>query len=321
MSSNKIIPFLTKGHGLLDEDLNEIILRENLNDVSEGYSADIRRIKDRLHTKLRMRILEFSERSGSSIDAKFFFRQLILANRHLFYNHLYSNKECCVVLVYSGLKDKDDDLFSSRLLPHEFAHHYQLVAGNFPLLLPRGAPPEFLPQFALSDEIGPLEGEIMVDGMLLTGGRIHFFKDFSERISDFVCEGILISNGFTKGLLEEYSKLDLASPTKDIPRDYPNYSATVRYLSRLALRDEAEWHALIKSIYGPNFVNSKLQLNKKRVLKLNKDLVDRKQAFGKVFDISLKTDYNDFKEKEKAVDYIKKVSSLLNIEVKTKEKW
>jgi hypothetical protein len=321
MSSNEIIPFITEGYGLSDEDLDEIILRENLKDVSEGYSTCIRRIQDRLHTKLRMRILEFGERSGSSIQVKLFFRQLILANRHLFYNHIYSNRDCGVVLMYSGLKDKNSELFFSRLLPHEFAHHYQLVEADFPLLLPRGAPSDLHPQFALSAEIGPLECDILVDALLLTEARIHFFKDFSERISDFVCEGILVSNGFTEGMFDEYLEIDTASPIKDIPRDFPSYRATIKYLSRLALRDEAEWHALLKSIYGTDFTNSKLQLNKKRVLKLNKDLADRKQIFRKIFDISLKTNYHDFRRKEKAVDYIKRVSNLLNIEVRTIEKW
>lgn len=320
MSSDEIIPFIAKGYGLPDEDLDEVILRENIRDVTGGYSADINRIQDRLRTQLRMRILEFSEVSGASMKSRLIFTQYIFSKRHLFYHHLFSNRDCCVVFVYSG-SERDKDLFSSRLLPHEFAHHYQLVVRNFPVLMPSGIPTELLPQFALSYEIGPQEGEILVDGLLLPEGRVYFFRDFCERISDFVCEGILISNGFTKGLLDEYLKLELDSPSKSVSRNDPNYSATIRYFNRLALRDEAEWHALIKSAYGPEFVNSKLRLNKTRVLKLNKDLVNRKRAFKEVLDISLRTDYNDFKEKEKAVEYVKKVSSLLNIEVKTKEKW
>jgi hypothetical protein len=321
MSSSEIIPFITKGYGLSDEDLNEIILRQKLNDISEDYSADIRAIQNRLSTKLRMRILKFNELSGYSIESRIFFRQLINITRHLFYHYLYSNRDCCVVLIYSGLKEKDTELFSCRLLPHEFAHHYQLVAESFPKLLPRGAPLDFFPQFAIGHEIGPLKGDIFVDGLLLTHGRISFFADFSERISDFVCEGILINNGFTKGLVDEYSKIDLLSPVMNIPRDYPNYNAIARYMNRLALRDEAEWHALLKSIYGTTFSNNKMQYNKRQFLKLNKDLPNRKQAFEAIFNISLKTDYTDFKEPKKVVDYIKEVSNLLNIEVRTNEKW
>lgn len=323
MSIDEVLPFITKDYGLKDEDLNEIAERENLRDISRKFSSGIDNTLHEFGTKQRIRILEFGENSGSTTKDRISFASLVHAEKNIFYSHLYSNKDCCVFFLYSGHKIKDEELFNCRVIPHEFAHHYQFTEANFPCLLPHGVPHVYRPQFALVHEIGPKIGEIYVGNLLLKDGLLSFFKDFSERISDFVCEGILIEKGFTEGLLEEYREIAKNDLTKVISMSDPNYRAAIRYVRKLALRDEAEWQSLIHSIFAGKLdsLQGELMYNMKRVLKLNGDYAGRKRAFREIYNISTEMNYESFREASVAVDYIKQISSLLNIEIRTKENW
>ena len=207
MSLEAVIPLITKDYGLSTEDLNEVIERENLRDVSNKFSLGIENTLRKFKSGKRIRILEFSENSGSTREARISLMNFINAEKNIFYNHVFSNRDCCVFFLYSGYKIEDEKLFYSRIIPHEFAHHYQFTEEGFPCLLLKGIPPVYFPQFATVHEIGPKHCEVYVGNILVKDCLPHFFKDFSERISDFICEGILIAKGFTEGYLKSIVKM------------------------------------------------------------------------------------------------------------------
>ena len=190
MSLPFVVPLVTRGYGLREEDLNEVIRMERLKDISKRFSRAIQRIQEKFDSKTKIRIIEFNELSGQNTYSNSWFRMLILTKRHIFYSHIHSNKDCCVLLCYTGL-DKNHKLFNERILPHELAHHYQWASQGFSCFLPKGTPKELVPQFAKYCEIGPKVGSVYIDSIFLDDDLIMTMKDFSERIADFVCEGIL----------------------------------------------------------------------------------------------------------------------------------
>lgn len=242
----------------------------------------------------------------------------------MFYSHLHSNKDCCVLFKYAGF-NMNEKSRKKRVLFHEFAHHYQWTTSNFPCFLPKGVTEvkEMVPQFTEYHGIGPLKAEVYVDAFLLDDTPISVMKDFCERISDFVCEGILIEKGLEEGILEEYRKGMLNNPEEIYPAFIrPKFAVMMRYLKRLALFDIAEWQAILKHAY-PNdqSLHRDIVLGKKHVIHLNKRYTKAKYAFKKLHELSLATDYKSFKELKNVVNHIKQVLNLLNIEIKTKENW
>lgn len=320
MSYPFTIPFVTKGYGLREEDLNEIIEMERLKDVSKRFSGPIQRIQRKFNSKTKIRIIEFNELSGANVESEDWFRRRIDGQRHIFFSHINSNKDCCVLFLYSGF-DAKQKLFSERILPHEFAHHYQWVSENFPCFLPKSTPKEFLPQFATTYEIGPKVGSVYIDDISLFDNLITIMNDLSERIADFVCEGILKEKGFGESILEEYLRGRNQDPAKNISIQRETM-APIRYFRRLALRDVAEWHAMLCLAY-PNDQTLKKMLtyDKKWIVKLNKKYDKAKYAFNEIYKISLNTNYTSFKKVRNAISYIKKVTNLLGIKIRTKEKW
>ena len=292
-----------------------------MKDVSANFVSGIENVQKKFNSDIKIRILEFSENSGSNYEANRIFNYFINSEKHVFYTHIFSNRDCCVFFIYSNYKIVDMQRFNNRTIPHEFAHHFQFVQG-FPCLLPKGVPIEGYPEFADVKTIGPKVGEVLIDGLLLKHGLLSFFKDFSERISDFICESILIEKGFTEGYIEEYRELNKNDLTKTIPKSIPEYTCAIRYMRRLMLRDEAEWQQILNRIYPNNpQVNNELAYNLRKLLKQNNELPQRKQAFKKMLDIISKTEYTAFKEIKPALNYIKQMARLLNIEIKTDEKW
>lgn len=321
MSANTIVPFITKNYGLADEDLDVIIPRENLKDISDKFLSSIKSTQNKFVTDIRIRVLQFDNNSGSDYSGRMMFNQLISAQKTVFYNHLFSNRDCCVFFIYAGHRMDNTNFFEDRIVPHEFAHHYQFVTG-FPCLLPNGCPPIYYPEFSDVKLIGPLTGDVYVDGLLVNDCRISYFKDFSERIGDFVCESILMEKGFTRGLSDEYIDICQNDLTKALPKSTPNYAHAMRYLYRLGLRDEAEWHELLSRIYSNDSeLKIKMEYHLNKILKLNKELEGRKQIFRKLVDLTAKIEYVEFKNADYAIDYIKEVSRLLNIQIKSKDKW
>lgn len=323
MSIHIVLPMITLGYGLKSEDLDEIISLEGLKDISQKFSGAIQIILKRFNSDIRMRIIEFNEISGSDEYSRQFFNRLIYAQRHLFYSHIHSNRDTCVVFFYSGLHKGKKKLLNKRLLPHEFAHHYQWTMLGFPVFLYRGIPKEYLPQFAKVSEIGPSQGSIYVDNLPLPeDGVTSFLKDFGERISDLICERILMEKGFREGAFEEYCTERNVDPAFSI-QNISKFAALVKYMRRLALRDVAEWHAILDMIYPSDFPKLKeiCRYDRKQILLLNKDYDKAKYAFRKIYEISSTVDHNSFKETKSAIDYIKEIAELLNINVKTEETW
>jgi len=324
MSLSFVIPLVTKGYGLKDEDFDEIIEIERLRDLSKVLSGTIKTTQREFGSNIRIRIIEFNELSGANADSNKWFRTLIGAMRHMFYSHLHSNKDCCVLFKYAGY-DMRKELVKKRTLLHEFAHHYQWATLGFPMFLPKGSVEvkEMNPQFTKCYGIGPSEANVYIDALLLDHNPISLIKDFSERISDFVCEGTLIEKGLKEGILEEYHKKRRHDPAKDYPAlARHKFPVIMRYVRRLALFDAAEWHAILKHAY-PNDQSFKKDMvyDKKHVIRLNKKYPKAKHAFRKIHEISLTTDYKSFKELKNAVNHIKQALNLLNIEIRTKEKW
>lgn len=324
MSLPLVIPLVTKGYGLRNEDFDEIIEIERLRDVSKKLPETIKTTQREFDSNIQIRIIEFNELSGANADSNTWFRTLIGAKRHMFYSHLHSNKDCCVLFKYASY-DMSKEIVKKRTLFHEFAHHYQWTALGFPMFLPKGSVEvrEMNPQFTKCYGIGPLEANVYIDALLLAHNPIFLIKDFSERISDFVCEGILIEKRLKEGILEEYQKERGHDPAKDYPAlARHKFPVMMRYARRLALFDDAEWQAILKHAH-PNYQSFKKDMvyGKKHVIRLNKKYPKAKHAFRKIHEISLTTDYKSFKELKNAVNHIKQALNLLNIEMRTKEKW
>lgn len=318
MGLSFVVPLVTKGYGLREEDLNEILVMERLNEISKRFSGVIQRIQEKFNSKAKIRIIEFNELSGSSRDSRFWFGGLIGGQRHLFYSHLHSNKDCCVIFYYAGFV-VNSKLLNKRFLPHEFAHHYQLASQRVPAFLPKGTPKELVPQFANYCEIGPKEGAVYIDDALLDTRPIVTIKDFSERIADFVCERILLEKGFVGGILKEYRADRNTDPAKEF---YTLSKAVIRYMRRLNLWDVAEWHATLHLIHPNDQALLKmLTFDKKWIIRLNKKHPRAKKAFDEIYETSLNTNYTSFKNVRTTVSYIKRVMELLGIEIRTKEDW
>ena len=123
--------------------------------------------------------------------------------------------------------------------------------------------------------------------------------------------------------MEEYRKDRNQDPAKNFPiQARSKFTAEIRYMRRLALRDVAEWHAILHLAY-PNDQTLQKMLNydKKWIVHLNKKYDKAKDAFNEIYEISLNTNYNSFKKARNAISYIKEVTNLLGIEIRTKESW
>lgn len=321
MSLRLTVPLVTTGYGLKDEDFDEIIRMDRLRDISKPFSKSIQLVEDAFGSKARIRLIEFNEASGVDMESNAWYRTLIFAQKHLFYTHLHSNRDCCVLFKYTGLTIKRE-LFEKRYLPHEFAHHHQFTS-QYPCFLPKGSPRELFPQFARVREIGPRLGAVYIDNTLLDDKPVMIIKDFCERVADSICEGIIIEKGFAEGILDEYKEKRCQDPAKNYPRQLRSQIAVeIRYMRRLVLLDAAEWNAILSKIYrGDMAVKRLLVYEKKWAIHLNKRYSKAKHAFKKIREILLKTDFRSFKEEKNTVGYIKRVMTLLGIRIRTKESW
>lgn len=319
MTLDLVEPLITKGYGLADEDFDEIIRMDRLNDISQNFAESVDKIQESFHCKARVRVVEFDEQSGVDSSSNSEYKKVIFRGPHIFYNYICSNKNCCVVFYYAGVAEKKKALFKNRILPHEFAHHYQFAYGDFPYMLGKGHSENLFPQFAKSNYIGPESGEVYVDNLLVKDSRLSLLKDLMERISDTICEGMLREKGFCQGILEEYRAGRNVDPKRGRPG---SQQSAIRYVRRLGLWDVAEWHEILGLVY-PNDqdVKSMLSHDRRFVIRLNKEFDGAKKAFKAVYDLCLKTDYNTFKEVKNCIDYMKEIMGFLNIELRTDQIW
>jgi len=307
--------------GLHEEDLNRIIKIENLKDVSQKFSDQIRTITDAFGSAVGMRIIAFNETSGIDSTSKMFFRELISGGRDVLYYCNLSNKECCVVLIYNS---KGETLLKSfkHLLCHEFAHHFQFAFGGFPGYIPKARPQPWVPPFVTPYEVGPEVGSARIDRLPLTD-LPPVIQDSNERISDTISEGLLREKGLILDFLE-YFKNNVAlreDPADTIPAGI-RHPHLKRYVRRLALRDNAEWGATIQLAYPRNNNAKKvISQGRKFAIKLNKKYPRAAQAHDEIFELCVNTDFRLFRTPANVVSFTKKVMDLLNIEIETTEKW
>jgi hypothetical protein len=319
MSLHLVEPLITKGYGLADEDFDEIIRMEKLKDISQNFAESIDKIQENFHCKAGIRVVEFDELSGVDSSSSSDYNKVIREGPHIFYHPINSNKNCCIVFYYTGVAEKRKAVFKNRILPHEFAHHYQFAFGDFPYMLGKGLPENLFPQFAKSNYIGPESGEVYVDNLLVKDCRLFLLKDLSERISDTICEGMLLEKGFCQGILEQYRAGRNIDPRRRFP---PSQQSAIRYARRLAFWDVAEWHEILGLVYPKDHdVKSMLSHDRRFAIRLNKEFDGAKNAFKAVYDLCLKTDYNTFKEVKNCIDYMKEIMRFLNIELRIDQIW
>lgn len=321
MSIRSVFDIAKNGWGLEDEDLDKIIRIENLKDKTQKFSDQIKTIVERFNSVSRLRIVAFNEQSGVERDSKVIFMTYILGGRNIFYHPPLSNKECCVVLIYPPKAELSLKTYE-HILCHEYAHHIQFAHAGFPCYIFKRRPPVPLPPFLNPYEVGPKFGSVFVDG--LRTPNLHFaIHDFNERLSDIICEGLLREKNLILDFFEWYQH-NVAlyrDPALDIPQQFRT-PFMKRYVRRLGLRDNAEWGATVRLAYPKGLQIMKIISQGKRVaVKFNKRLPNASQVHDEIFDLCLNTGFRSFKSPEKAMNYTKKVLNLLNIKIKTSEKW
>jgi hypothetical protein len=320
MSVDAIIPFITKGYGLKSEDLDEVIPRENLRDNSQRFSTEIQEVLKKFSSSDRIRMIEFNEFSGSSRETNKFLNTMIADGRNMFYLPLYSNRNCCVILVYSAFHP-DNRLLSCRLLPHEYAHHFQFSKESFPCILPKGIPSELYPEFTVNYSIGPATGRISIDNDLVDVSPQVLFKDLTERISDFICEKILLEKGYTEMLIDEY-RIDCSHNLLQRFAHISLPETLKKYIRRLALFDEANWQSILNQLFPDNILlKNELKRCENRILRINKDYKKRRRAFNELHELFYYANYRGFKKLDAVVDCTRKILIYLGIKVISDEKW
>lgn len=305
------------GWGLEDEDLDDIIKIENLKDVTQRFSDQIKTIIERFGSVSHLRIVAFNEQSGVDRHSKSIFRLLIQAGRDVNYNSLLSNKECCVILIYPTSAEPSLKSYG-HILCHEYAHHFQFAYAGFPYYIVKQLLPEPVPPFAKPSEIGPEVGSVFVDDLRLPD--LHtVIHDSIERISDIICEGLLREKNLIIDFLEWFQHKVALYKDPTVRFRQP---VLKRYVERLVLRDNAEIGATVRLAYPNNDdVTMVISQGKKFAIRLNKKLPKASKVHDEIFNLCVNTDFQLFKSPEKVVNYTKKVMDLLNIEIKTSENW
>jgi len=319
------VPFLVEpGWGLVAEDLEKIIRLENLKDVTKDFSDQTNRLIENFGSLFSVKIIAFDENSGVDYYSKTLFKSLMGFERNVFYYQVVSNKECCVIFIH-GSKGLQELKSNEHILAHECAHHLHFAFTDFPYYTSQKTYRDWVPPFVKGCGIGPISGSVCVDNLPLTNvpdAISHVFRDCAERVHDIICEGLLREKSLTKGFVEWYQE-DMAQridPALKIP-DYMRTPDFKRYVRRLALRDCAEWGATVKLAYPNRDLTQILSERKKFATKLNKKHIKATSIFDEIFRLCINTNFHAFKSPEKTSDYTKKILNLLNIKIKTQEKW
>lgn len=308
------------GWGLPEEHLKKIIHSENLKDLTESFLNQTKSIIEKFGSLSSMKIIAFDENSGSNSESKALFETFMSYNRTVFYYPVMSNKQYCVVFVHNP-KGVQVLKSNQHVLAHEYAHHFQIAHASFPCYVCRRPGGSWIPPFAQGCEIGPATGTAIVDNLPLPD--LHgVIKDCIERTEDISCEGLLREKGLTTGFLEWYRK-DIMHP-RDPALAIPNFLRTPnikKYVRRLSLRDCAEWGATVQLAYPKQNLTQILLKARRNATRLNKKHLDAPQIFEEIFKLSTNTNFQSFKLPDETIGYNKKILDLLNIEIKTREKW
>jgi len=297
--------------GLNEDDLDKIILREKLKDKTTDFSERISKLTQIFDSKAGIRIIEFNENSGGDRKSRNFFLSFIYGNRHLFYNGTLSNKEKCVIFVSSSSLQR---LKTSRhLLPHEYAHHIECAHAGFPHYIHKDDPPVWVPSFFEPCEIGPNRGVPYIDNIHIPDFDYDLIiRDSCERISDLIVEGILREKNLSNSYLDLYKELRFKEPAILIS------PTSIRYIRRLALRDSAEYSACLQLAFPKCDLTRIISPKKKHSIQLNKKYLSKSKVrsiFKDIFELCKNTDFNLFKNPEKADNYTKTILNLLKIKI------
>lgn len=309
------------GWGLEEKELDEFIKKENLKDLTEVLKEQAYKIIEAFGSKSTLRIVAYNDQSGADSVSKEFFTSLIEAQRNLIYSLSMSNKECCVILVY----EPESSLLRSYryIFAHEYVHHFQWANAGFPFYVSKTEPPTWTPPFVTFCEIGPRVGFASIDDLLLPDFHM-IIEDFIERISDQICDRLLIEKNVADDLLEYYKHevafQDSANGIQQAPYSIPH--ELKKYMRRLTLRDHAEWMALIRLIYQEDRDAIYTATLGGRFAKyLNKDYQKASEAYNELVNNYIGIDFNMFRFQDEVVKCIKKSIELLNITIETKEEW
>jgi hypothetical protein len=305
--------------GLRDEDLERLILAEKLRDITSSFSDIGKHTVKRFDSQDRIRIIAFHKNSGLNKESRTFFRSHIREGKQIFYDAALSNKETCVVLV-SDPVGIEVLKWSIHVFMHEYAHHFQFAHGGFPYFVYKEKSRTWIPQFAKTFEVGPATGSASIDGLPLPSMHMVIQKS-NQSLSNMICEGLLRERSLAFDVYKHYSELAIPTdPIAFLPTRLRSESMR-RYYRRHTLREYAEWAATVQLAY-PHAPKRSLKVVFSRMknftMKLNKKHLDAAQAYDRIFRLCETTDFNSFKNPEKAVAYSRKVFKLLKIQI---ENW
>lgn len=306
--------------GLRDEDLEKFIGAEKLRDMTSGFSVVGKYAAERFDSPDRIRIIAFNKNSGMNKESRTYFRSHIREGRQIFYNAALSNKETCVVLV-SDPVGIDVLKWSIHVSLHEYAHHFQFAHGGFPYYIYKEksctwTPPQFVKLF----EVGPATGSASIDDLPLPSMHM-VIQNSNENLSNIICEGLLREKSMAFDAYRHYAELAIPTdPAVSVPAHLRS-TAMRRYYRRHDLQEYAEWAATVRLAF-PHAPKRNLRAAFSRMrnftIKLNKKHLDAAQAYDRIFRLCEVTDFNSFKNPEKAVAYSRKVLKLLKIHI---ENW
>jgi hypothetical protein len=320
MSMSSIPDIVEERWGLTEEDLNKIIRIEGLKDLSCEFSSEIRKTIETFDSLSDMRIIAFNDNSGVDSKSKATLTEWISSGKTIFYYPKFSNKECCVVLIYDP-KGKSKLTKCDHILYHEYAHHFQFTDGNFPYYVAKYEQTEWNPPFVNPCKVGPQTGSFFVDNLFLPDIQ-STIEDSNERISDIICEGILRESDLIGDCFGYYEQDVISNhdPIDFLPIPHP--SSLRRYVRRLVLRDDAEWGATVRFAYPKEDKAIKLiSQGKERAIKMNKKYLQASWVYDEIFKLCFDTDFNSFRFPGNYLSYLKKILSLLNMKIKTSEDW
>lgn len=210
--------------------------------------------------------------------------------------------------------------WSIHVLLHEYAHHFQFAHGGFPYYVYKEKSHTWTPQFVEAFEVGPTTGCASIDGLPLPSMHM-VIQESNESLSNMICEGLLRDRSLAFDAYRHYAELAIPTdPVIFIP-SHLRSAGMRRYYRRHTLREHAEWVATIQLAY-PHAPKSNLAAAFSRMrnftIELNKKHVDAAQAYDRIFRLCEVTDFNSFKNPEKAVTYSRKVLNVLKIQI---ENW
>jgi len=212
-----------------------------------------------------------------------------------------SNKRNCVVIVTPEARESELGL----ALPHELAHHRQLLDG-FPFFIIPSVQDQ-VPGFARLSSRLDVTGCLYINEIPCTASQtLIILADFEERIRDFICECIIEEKGFGEPFHRferrygEFSPLfisyDIASvlPTRRILSRLIPIDLLGEHVRRMLLLDYATTEAQFRVFYPHRPLPDYLDEGKKLALKLN-SFRNALRAYEEIVSLWMGVDYRSLR--------------------------